>query len=196
MRDEWVQNKSDAIWDSNDVIGMSPLFSILAQFINDIIETKVLALTMSLKVKRDKISTDREEYSDEEKRMVAVVGGRARGLVLAIRRIERGRAGWNLPNLTETMNEQVRRNRQKVGMPHGRAEALDRLIPRLVGLQVWGLSSLSSVHNTPSEPINGNNQVMPPQTCPGRVRGRVRSCDLPQQLHLPLKTIPHPLSIL
>ena len=67
--------------DSNDIIGMSPLFIILAQFINDVIKTKVLALSTSLKVKRDKMSTDREEYSDEEERMVVVVGGRARGLV-------------------------------------------------------------------------------------------------------------------
>ena len=124
------------------------------------------------------------------------VGGRARGLVQMTRRIERGRAGWTLPNLTETMNEQVRRNRQDVGMPHGRAEALDRLVPRPGGLQVWGLSSLSNVHNTPPEPINRNNQVMPPQTHPGRVRGRARSWDIPPHLHLPLKTIPHLWSIL
>ena len=33
------------------------------------------------KVERDKMSADRGEYSYEEKRMVEVVGGRARGLV-------------------------------------------------------------------------------------------------------------------
>ena len=38
----------------------------------------------------DRMSADRE-YSDEEERMVVPVGGRARGLVQAVRRIERER---------------------------------------------------------------------------------------------------------
>ena len=45
---------------------------------------------MSLKkVEGDKMSADRGEYSDEEERMVVSVGGRARGLVQAVRRIQR-----------------------------------------------------------------------------------------------------------
>ena len=48
---------------------------------------------MSLKkVEGDKMSADRE-YSDEEERMVATVGGRARGLVQAVRRIQRESRG-------------------------------------------------------------------------------------------------------
>ena len=55
------------------------------------------------KVEEDKMSDDRE-YSDEEERIVAMVGGRARRLVEAVRRIERGRAGRTLPNLEEALN--------------------------------------------------------------------------------------------
>ena len=85
------------------------------------------------------MSDDRErEYSDEEERIVAAVGGRARRLVEVVRRIERGRAGRILPNLEETTNGQTRKDRQEVGTPRGRAEVLDRLIPRPGGLQAWG----------------------------------------------------------
>ena len=48
------------------------------------------------------------EYFDEEERIVAVVGGRARRLVEAVRRIERGRAGRTLPNFEEAPNGQTR----------------------------------------------------------------------------------------
>ena len=44
------------------------------------------------------------DWSDEE-RIVAAVGGRARRLVEAVRRIERGRAGRTLPNLEEAPND-------------------------------------------------------------------------------------------
>ena len=53
------------------------------------------------KVEGDKMSTNRGEYSDEEERMVEAVEGRARGLVQAVRRIQRERAGRILPNLEE-----------------------------------------------------------------------------------------------
>ena len=49
------------------------------------------------KVKGDKMSTKDREYSDEEERMIVAVGGRARRLVQAWRRLERG-AGLALPN--------------------------------------------------------------------------------------------------
>ena len=43
------------------------------------------------------MSADRREYSDEEERMIEAVGGRPRGLVQAVRRIQRDRerAGKN-----------------------------------------------------------------------------------------------------
>ena len=47
------------------------------------------------------MSADRGEYSDEEERMVEAVGGRARGLVQAVRRFQRERARRTLPNLEE-----------------------------------------------------------------------------------------------
>ena len=46
------------------------------------------------------------EWSDEE-RIVAAVGGRARRLVEAVRRIERGRVVRTLPNLEQTPNGQT-----------------------------------------------------------------------------------------
>ena len=58
------------------------------------------------KVEGDKMSADIGEYSDEEERMVMAVGGWTRGLVQAWRRIARGRAGRNLPNLNEAPNGQ------------------------------------------------------------------------------------------
>ena len=67
--------------------------------------------------------SDDREYSDEEERIVA---GRVRRLLEAVRRRERGRAGRTLPNLEEAPNGQARTNRQKVGTPCGRAEALER----------------------------------------------------------------------
>ena len=81
-------------------------------------------------------NSDRE-YSDEEERIMAVLGGRARRLVEAVRRIKRERAGRTLPNLEEAPNGQVRTHRQEVGTPCGRTEALGRLIPRPGGLQAW-----------------------------------------------------------
>ena len=86
------------------------------------------------------------EYSDEEERLVAVVGRRARRLVGAVRRIERERAGRTLPNLEEALNGQVRTHRREVGTLHGREEALDRLNPRLGGLQALGRRS--NTHST------------------------------------------------
>ena len=59
------------------------------------------------KVEEDKMSdSSNREWSDEE-RIVAVVGVRARRLVEAVRRIERGRAGRTLPNLEETPKGQT-----------------------------------------------------------------------------------------
>ena len=43
------------------------------------------------KVERDKMSADRGEYSEEEERMVEAEGGMGRGLVQAVRRIQRER---------------------------------------------------------------------------------------------------------
>ena len=66
------------------------------------------------KVKRDKMSTYRDDYShEEEERMVARVGGRARGLVQAVRRVqrERERAGQTLLNSQEAQNIQLRTQR-------------------------------------------------------------------------------------
>ena len=56
------------------------------------------------KVEKDKMANNVDrEYSDEE-RLVVAVGGRARRLVEAVRRIERGRAGRMLLNLEEAPN--------------------------------------------------------------------------------------------
>ena len=77
------------------------------------------------------------EFSDEEKRIVAAVGGRVRRLVEVVRRIERERPGRTLPNLEEAPNGQTRTDRQEVGTPRGRAEVLKRLIPGPGGLQAW-----------------------------------------------------------
>ena len=74
------------------------------------------------KVERDKMSEYRDDYSDEEEeRTAARVGGRARGLVQAVRRIqrERDRAGQTLLNSQEAHNVQLRMWRQEVGLPHG-----------------------------------------------------------------------------
>ena len=101
------------------------------------------------------------EYFDEEERIVAVVGGRARRLVEAVRRIERGRAGRTLPNFEEAPNGQTRTNRQEVGTAGGRAEVLERLIPGLgvykPGEEEAEASSLSNTHSTPPEPITREN---------------------------------------
>ena len=80
------------------------------------------------------MSANRDDYSDEEEWMVARVGERARGLVQAVRRIqrERERAGQTLLNLQETPNVQLRMWRQEVGLPCGWVEMLER---RLGGLQ-------------------------------------------------------------
>ena len=43
------------------------------------------------KAERDKMSAYRDDYSDEEERMVVRVGGRARGLVQVVRRVQRER---------------------------------------------------------------------------------------------------------
>ena len=57
------------------------------------------------KVEKDKMANNMDrEYSDEEERLVAAVGGRARRLVEAVRRIKRERAGRTLPNLEEAPN--------------------------------------------------------------------------------------------
>ena len=89
-------------------------------------------------VEEDKMSdSSYREWSDEE-RIVAAVGGRARRLVEAVRRIGRGRAGRTLPNIEEAPNGQTQTDRREVGTPCGRAEAQERLIPGLGGLQPWG----------------------------------------------------------
>ena len=74
------------------------------------------------------MSANRDDYSDEKERMVVRVGGRARGLVQAVRRIqrERERAGWTILNLQEAPNVQLRTWRQEVGLPHGQVEMLER----------------------------------------------------------------------
>ena len=50
-------------------------------------------------------------------------------------------------------------------------------------LQAWGgrgrcLSLLSHTHNTSPEPVTRDNHQTQSQTCPGRIRARVGSCDL------------------
>ena len=45
------------------------------------------------KVEKDKMANMDREYSDEEERLVAVVGGRARRLVEGVRKIEREQGG-------------------------------------------------------------------------------------------------------
>ena len=106
--------------------------------------------------------SDDREYSDEEERIVAVVGGRARRLVEAVRRIERGRAGRILPNLEEAPNGQTRTNRQEVGTSCGRVEALERLIPgpgpTSLGRKRQRPLPLFNTHSTPPEPITRENQ--------------------------------------
>ena len=95
------------------------------------------------KVEGDKMSANRDDYSDEEERMVVRVGGRVRGLLQAIRRIQRERAGRTLPNLGEAPDGLTRTHRQEVGTPCGRAGTQDR---RLGGLQAWGIRN--NAHRT------------------------------------------------
>ena len=102
------RSKSCITWDSNDIMGMSPLFCILTYFINDVIEMVVLTslLTASLKkAEEHKMSASNRKWSDEET-IMAVVGGRVRRLVEAVRRIERGKVGRTPPNLEQAPNEQ------------------------------------------------------------------------------------------
>ena len=117
----------------------------------------MLLLTTSLKRVEDKMSASNREWPDEET-VAAAVGGRARRLVEAVRRIERGRLGRTPLNLEQTPSEQARVGRQEVGTPHGRAEACEMLRPGLGGLQAWGarergISLLSHTHSTSPEPI-------------------------------------------
>ena len=81
------------------------------------------------------MSAGNREWSDEET-IVATVGARARRLVEAVWRIERGRVGRTLPNLEQAPNEQTQAGRQEVGTQCGRAEALEILRPGPGGLQV------------------------------------------------------------
>ena len=70
--------------------------------------------------------------------------------------------------------------------PCGRAETLDRSLPRLRGLQAWGRRP--NTHSTPPEPITEpNNQQTQPKNCPGRVRARARPNDLPPMPRLSLE---------
>ena len=105
------------------------------------------------KVERDKMSAYRDDYSDEEEeRMVARVGGRARGLMQVMRRVQRERegAGWTLLNSQEAQDVQLRMQRKEVGLPHGQVEALVR---RLEGLQAWEtMIEQNSQQTRPKEP--------------------------------------------
>ena len=104
------------------------------------------------KVEGDEMSANRDDYSDEEERMVVRVGGRARGLVQVVRRIqrERGRAGQTLLNLQGAPNVQLRTWRQEVGLPLGQVGMLER---RPGGLQAWGRRShTNSAPETMTEP--------------------------------------------
>ena len=74
------------------------------------------------KVESVKMSSWRDMYSDEEEeRMVALVGGRVRSLVQAVRRVqrERERAGRALLNSQVTQDVQIRPQRKEVCQPHG-----------------------------------------------------------------------------
>ena len=74
------------------------------------------------KVESVKMSTWSEMCLDEEEeRIVTRVGGRARGLVQAVRRIqrERERAGRALPNSQMAQDVGIRLQIQEVGPPHG-----------------------------------------------------------------------------
>ena len=104
--------------------------------------------------------------------MVARVGGRARGLVQEVRRIqrERERAGWTLLNSQEAQNLQLRMQRQGVGLPHGQVEALVR---RPGGLQAWGRRShTNSAPGTMTEQDSRQTRPKEPQWM--RVRARPR----------------------
>ena len=83
------------------------------------------------------MSASNIDWSEEET-ITAVVGGRARRLVEAVRRVERGKAWMTLPNLEQASNEQTRAGRQEVGTPCGKAEAQEILRPGPGGLQAWG----------------------------------------------------------
>ena len=133
------------------------------------------------------MSADRGEYSDEEERMVKAVGGRARGLVQPVRRIQREKAGRTLPNLEEAPYGQVRTHRHEVGMPHGRAETLER---RLGGLQAWGRRS--NTHSIPPEPMTelDNQQTIPKNHQWTRVRTRARPNNPLPHLDFPVRTVP------
>ena len=125
------------------------------------------------KMERDKMSAYRNNYSDEEEeRMVARVGGRARGLVQAVKRIhrERERAGQTILNSQEAQNVQLRMSRQEVGLPCGWVEALVR---RPGELQAWGRRSPT---NSAPGTMTGQDsqQTRPNEPQWTRVRARAR----------------------
>ena len=106
------------------------------------------------------MSANRDNYSDEEERMVTRVGGRARGLVQVVRRIqrERERAGQTLLNLQEAPNVL------------GQVEMLER---RLGGLQTLGRRShTNSAPETMTEPDSQQTRSKESQWT--RVRARAR----------------------
>ena len=119
------------------------------------------------------MSAYRDDYSDEEEeRMVVRVGGRARGLVQAVRTVQRERegAGQTLLNSQEAQNVQLRMWRQEVGLPHCQVEALVR---RPGGLQAWGRRSHpNSAPGTMTEQDSQQTRPKEPQWT--RVRARAR----------------------
>ena len=123
------------------------------------------------KVERDKMSKYRDNYSDEEEeRMVARVGGRARGLAQAVRRIqrERERAGWTLLNSQEAQNVQLRTWRQGVDLPCGQEEER-----RPGELQAW----VRRTHNNSTQGTvtdQDSQQRRPKEPQWTRVRARAR----------------------
>ena len=123
-----------------------------------------------------KMSTNREMKSwyAEEELMKERVGGRERGLVHAVLRMRRERAGRAPQNLEQTPNFWTRPVLQEVGL-HG--QEVER---RLGGLQAWGrryrvIDSGPRTYDTDDE----GQQTVPKETqdrCRSRVWARARPC--------------------
>ena len=103
------------------------------------------------------------------------VGGRARALLNAIanfksRRVGRGRVGRG-PNLRINNDRGV--TRQEVGTPHGRANALNTLVPGLGGLSSWrgrgrclSFPIPTTPPSTPPQPLDRGFPLPYPPTSP------------------------------
>ena len=134
------------------------------------------------KVESVKMSTWSEMYSDEEEeRIVTRIGGKARGLVQAVRRIqrERGRAGRALPNSQMAPDVGKRLQTQEVCPPCG--WEIEKGLGRL---QTWGKRNQSNAQD--------NQQTAPKERPRTRVRARARpgipppTSRLPHYTHSPM----------